>query len=54
MKSQMDWTYSQKYCKICTNLQRINEFLGRKIPNYAYNLHYEDLVKDQEKYQKKF
>ncbi len=51
---KMDWTYSQKniveYVRIYKELM---SFWEEKIPNYVYNLNYEDLVNDQEKISKK-
>ena len=51
---KMDWTYSQKniveYVKIYKEIMSLWE---EKIPNYVYNLNYEDLVNNQEKTSKK-
>ena len=51
---KMDWTYSQKnIVKYVQIYKELMSFWEEKIPNYCYNLHYEDLVKDQEKISKK-
>ena len=51
---KMDWTYSQKnIVKYVEIYKELMSFWEEKIPNYAHNLHYQDLVKDQEKISKK-
>jgi len=51
---KMDWTYSQeniiRYIKI---YKEIMSFWKEKIPNYIYDLKYEDLVSNQEEVSKK-
>ena len=51
---KMDWTYSQeniiRYIKI---YKEIMGFWKEKIPNYVYDLQYEDLVNNQEEVSKK-
>lgn len=51
---KMDWTYSQeniiRYIKI---YKEIMSFWKEKIPNYIYDLKYEDLVNNQEEVSKK-
>jgi len=51
---KMDWTYSQeniiRYIKI---YKEIMDFWKEKIPNYVYDLQYEDLVNNQEEVSKK-
>ena len=52
--AKMDWTYSQeniiRYIKI---YKEIMSFWKEKIPNYIYDLQYEDLVNNQEEVSKK-
>ena len=51
---KMDWTYSQKnIVKYVEIYKELMSFWEDKIPNYVYNLHYEDLVNNQEKISKK-
>ena len=46
---KMDWTYSQKnIVKYVQIYKEIMSFWKEKIPNYIYDLNYEDLVNDQE------
>ena len=51
---KMDWAYSQdniiSYIKI---YKEVMNFWKEKIPNYIYDLHYEDLVNNQEEMSKK-